>query len=78
MQGVFFRQSTSQKAQQLSIYGFVRNEPDGSVYIEAEAEDKILNEFIDWCRHGPATARVGKFELSENFFQNFTTFEIRY
>ncbi|HNU41845.1 MAG TPA: acylphosphatase, partial [Cyclobacteriaceae bacterium] len=37
VQGVYYRASTKQKADELGIKGFVRNQPDGSVYIEAEA-----------------------------------------
>jgi acylphosphatase len=40
VQGVFFRASTKGKAEQYGINGFVRNEKDGSVYIEAEGRRK--------------------------------------
>ncbi len=33
VQGVFFRASTKEKAEELGINGWVRNEPDGSVLI---------------------------------------------
>ena len=33
--------------------GFVKNLPDGRVYIEAEGSVKQLNLFIDWCKRGP-------------------------
>jgi len=36
VQGVFFRASTKDQADQLGICGLVRNEQDGSVYVEAE------------------------------------------
>ena len=36
VQGVWFRDSTMKEAKRLGINGFVRNEPDGSVYVEAE------------------------------------------
>lgn len=58
VQGVFFRATAKEKATELQISGFVRNEPDGSVYIEAHADENQLNEFIDWCRKGPPHARV--------------------
>jgi acylphosphatase len=35
VQGVWFRKSTQDKARELGLRGFVRNQPDGSVYIEA-------------------------------------------
>lgn len=34
VQGVGFRVSAQKKADELGITGFVRNEPDGTVYLE--------------------------------------------
>ena len=39
VQGVFFRASAAEKAAELRLAGFVRNEPDGSVYMEAEGDE---------------------------------------
>jgi len=36
VQGVFFRKYAQMTAQSLGLGGFVRNEPDGSVYAEVE------------------------------------------
>ncbi len=58
VQGVGFRYYTVQKATELSIAGFVKNKPNGSVYIEAEGEEWQLKEFVDWCKLGPQWARV--------------------
>ena len=52
VQGVFFRVFTQTEAQRLHINGFVRNQPNGDVYIEAEAEEIILKEFVSWCKKG--------------------------
>ncbi len=75
VQGVFFRASTKEKAQGLNLTGFVRNDEDGSVYIEAEGEAENLNLFMVWCRKGPASALVDDCKVSEaplKGFQNFT------
>jgi acylphosphatase len=58
VQGVFYRASTVTKAQQLGVRGFVRIEPDGSVYLEAEGDEVSLNELIAWCKVGPPRAFV--------------------
>lgn len=58
VQGVFFRQSSIDKAKQLGITGFARNEPDGTVYIEAEGSEEALEQFQNWCREGSSSARV--------------------
>jgi acylphosphatase len=58
VQGVGFRWSAARVANLLGIKGFVRNMPDGSVYIEAEGTEKKLEEFIHWCRKGPSFGHV--------------------
>ncbi len=76
VQGVWFRKSTMESAQRLGVKGFVRNEPDGSVYIEAEGSEQQLLEFTAWCKHGPQLARVDKLEISESGLINFSSFRI--
>ena len=77
VQGVFFRHSTKQKAKESGIKGFVRNEPDGVVYIEAEGEEENLKQFLDWCRRGPFLAKVKKVEFIFNSdIKNFSDFVI--
>jgi acylphosphatase len=58
--GVGFRDAAYWTARKMYISGFVMNEPDGTVYIEAEGEEKALKEFLAWCRKGPITAKVTK------------------
>ena len=76
VQGVFFRASTKEKADSLGIKGFVRNERDGSVYVEAEADDETLKQFVDWCHRGPSRAEVKSVNVAEGNIQGFTTFEV--
>jgi acylphosphatase len=77
VQGVFFRASTQEKAQMLSINGFVRNEPDGSVAIEAEGETENLKLFIDWCKEGPQMAVVSKCEIRSGEVKGYSGFSIQ-
>ena len=77
VQGVFFRASTKEFADQLGVYGFVRNEKDGSVYVEAEADEDTLKKFVAWCYRGPLHAEVKNVDVSEGALQNFKTFEIK-
>ena len=65
VQGVFFRASAKQKADSLKLRGFVRNEPDGSVYAEAEGEEHNLKSFVEWCKKGPQQAFVEKCDVKE-------------
>ena len=63
VQGVFFRASTKEKADELGIKGWVRNESNGSVLIHAEGEELPMEEFINWCHKGPLMSKVEKVEI---------------
>lgn len=76
--GVFFRASTVDKAKELGLNGFVQNEADGTVYIEAEGETEALRQLEQWAHQGPSQARVEKVTVEEKQgLQHFGTFEQR-
>lgn len=77
VQGVGFRASARFEAGRLGLRGFVRNEPDGSVYAEAEGEREPLDRFVAWCRRGPPHARVENVVKEELESQGFSGFRIR-
>ena len=77
VQGVWYRDSARRKALELGVNGFVRNEDDGSVYIEAEGEEEALKKLTDWCRKGPERAQVDEVEVEEGAIKNFNGFERR-
>jgi acylphosphatase len=77
VQGVGFRHSVRSMARYLGIKGFVRNMNDGSVNIEAEADENALGEFVLWCRKGPDYARVEKIETEEIPVKGDKSFDIR-
>jgi acylphosphatase len=77
VQGVFFRASTREKALELGVRGTVRNEWDGSVFIEAEAAEPVLEQFLEWCRRGPSGARVDDLEIREGEPAGFESFRVR-
>ena len=76
VQGVFFRYTTRKVARKLGLTGFVKNMPDGSVYIEAEgSEDKLL-KLLEFAKKGPRYARVERVEHEFKEPTNeFTSFE---
>lgn len=63
MHGVGFRDATYWTARKLHVAGFVMNDPEGFVYIEAEGDEKDLNDFLIWCKKGPVTAKVDRVEI---------------
>jgi len=75
VQGVFFRAATKAVADQLGVKGFVKNQTDGSVYIEAEGDEFSLNSFLEFCNEGPEKAIVEKVDVSEGDLKNYRNFE---
>ena len=65
VQGVNYRQAARREADALGIAGFARNEPDGSVTVDAEGDAEVLERFIVWCRQGPAGARVDRVDVRD-------------
>ncbi len=76
VQGVFYRATAMDKALQLGVKGFVRNEPDGSVYIEAEGTEKNVESLIEWCRTGPAFSKVTSVTVEEGMVYGYNGFKI--
>lgn len=77
VQGVGFRFYAKKRATEFNIKGFVKNMPDGSVYIEAEGDESDIKTYVSWCERGPAWSRVKEVKNSEIPFCDFKTFEIR-
>ncbi|WP_187262158.1 acylphosphatase [Pontibacter beigongshangensis] len=78
VQGVFFRASTRDKARELSLTGFVQNEPDGTVYIEAQGTPEALKQLEQWAHKGPSRARVDQVEVQQlPQLANFKKFDER-
>ena len=57
VQGVGFRFTCRQTASHFPVTGWVRNEPDGSVHIEAEGAVADLDAFVNALK----SSRVGGF-----------------
>jgi len=76
VQGVFYRQSTKEKAVELGIKGKVMNLDNGNVKIIATGTKEQLNKLIDWCKTGPPKARVTHVDVQELPLQSFENFSI--
>lgn len=78
VQGVFFRDSTREKAESLALAGWVRNTPGGDVEAVFEGSGKSVREMIEWCESGPPQAKVENVETSrEPPENNLRGFEVR-
>ena len=79
VQGVFFRSKTSAEARRQSVTGWVRNLFDGRVEAVFEGEEESVKHLLDFCRAGPAGARISKVDVVwETYTDQFSSFEINY
>ena len=63
VQGVGFRHYTYTTARQLGVSGWVRNEPDGSVRLEAEGDRPELEDLLEAVKSGPRSAEVAAVDV---------------
>lgn len=77
VQGVGFRFYTQRKARELDVSGFVKNQTDGTVYIEAEGIEENLDRFILWCYEGPTWAHVSNVNRQDVPVCGFDGFSIK-
>lgn len=64
VQGVFFRQTTKQKAVALGLVGWVRNLPNGTVEVKAAGTQDQLESLVAFLHQGPTDANVTQVDLS--------------
>ena len=58
VQGVFYRASTRQRAQELGCRGYARNLADGRVEVLAVGQPAAVHALIEWLQRGPPAAHV--------------------
>ncbi len=63
VQGVFFRDSTRRKAEELQLKGGVRNCRDGRVEVLVVGEEAAVDALIKWLKIGPKHAKVSTIEV---------------
>ena len=76
VQGVYYRQTTQEKATVLGIKGTVSNLADRNVKIIATGTKEQLDILVAWCRQGPSRAEVTSIELKDEPLQGFDDFKI--
>jgi acylphosphatase len=77
VQGVWYRASTKEKAEELGLTGWVKNIAHGNVEAVFEGEESSVNEMIAWCRKGPPLALVTDVKIiRKQFGGKFTGFAV--
>jgi acylphosphatase len=77
VQGVFYRQSTKEKALELGISGIVKNLPDGNVHILATGTGDQLDQLVQWCKQGPRNAKVSSVNVVKMEMEKYFGFTIQ-
>ncbi len=77
VQGVGFRYFVLHQARLFGVRGFVKNQQDGSVLVEAVGEEEIINHFIECCRQGPPLAKVTELLVNSSLFTDYEDFKIK-
>lgn len=75
VQGVFFRATAKDVADEIGVRGWVKNTEEGHVEIMASGTDEQLQKFMNWCKLGPRKAivtDVASTPMPDQDFNNFT------
>jgi acylphosphatase len=76
VQGVFYRATAKEIADQLGVRGWVKNAREGHVEIMANGNAAAIQRFIAWCRQGPPKAIVDDVSIAEQEEMQFTGFAV--
>jgi acylphosphatase len=76
VQGVFFRASAKEVADELGLMGWVRNTAEGDVEIKISGDEAQLKKFIQWCDHGPKGAHVHSMDTNQIEDEPFKGFKV--
>jgi acylphosphatase len=77
VQGVFFRDSTRERAEAEGVAGWVTNRGDGAVEAAFEGEAGAVGRLVDFCRQGPSRASVEDVEVTDEEPEGEQGFSIR-
>lgn len=76
VQGVGYRFTTQDRAQQLGLNGWVRNRRNGGVEAVFEGESAAVEQMIAWCHEGPPAAVVEQVQVTDEAVAGLTQFVI--
>jgi acylphosphatase len=77
VQGVFFRDSTRECAENEGVSGWAANRDDGTVEVLLEGPPDAVEAVIGFCRTGPMSADVTSVDVTEEEPERLSGFETR-
>jgi len=76
VQGVWFRESCRQRAQDAGVAGWACNLDDGRVEVWLEGDRDAVGAVLGWCRSGPSRASVTAVEVLDEPPAGLTGFAV--
>jgi acylphosphatase len=76
VQGVFYRATAKNIAEELGVKGWIKNKEGDSVEAIITAPEEQAQAFIDWCKKGPRRAEVTDVIVTEIPGKDFNGFTI--
>ena len=78
VQGVGYRYFVLRKAHELNLFGYVKNQMDGSVFTVVEGEKSSIDLLFNQLKVGPMHSDVRDIKIAwRSFVGEFTNFEVR-
>jgi len=78
VQGVFFRATTRERAEETGVDGWVRNLDDGRVEAGFEGPEDAVEAMVEFCHEGSPQARVDDVETEYGDPEGVDGFEVRW
>jgi acylphosphatase len=76
VQDVSFRAFVKEHADNLGVYGYVKNLDDGRVEAVFEGYDNEVNKMLELCKRGPPGSRIKEVEIEKIPNQGLDEFRI--
>ena len=67
VQRVGFRYYIKTIAYKMGLDGWVKNTQEGDVEILVEGPERLLKEFVNYCKKGPALSKIEDVEVNDDF-----------
>ena len=77
VQGVWYRKYTKDQANSLGIKGYVKNDENGNVYVEAEGTTEAITAFIETIKQGSPLSKVSEVLYDIDSSKGYKDFEIK-
>lgn len=78
VQGVYYRATTRDTAQETGVDGWVRNLDDGRVEAVFEGPEGAVEEMVAWCETGSRAASVDAVDATYEEPEGLDGFEVRW